>query len=146
MKILTSILLLAIGLYLPFSSHSQNLSLRCPDKVKNSFRISESDGNGNVYIIKSGKIEYQPVQANQSSSGTYSGGVAKKAKLSQKAFDRIAIALNTAIDTPETHIFARMKGSVVIDIQEGGNSQQFIISPKSLQINEIEKSLQEAID
>jgi hypothetical protein len=146
MKILTSVFVFSICICLPFLGISQEKALRCPDKVKNSMIITYSDVNGNTYVIQNGKLEYKPVATDQSSSGAYNGGKAKKAKLSQKDFDRIAVAINTVIDTPETHLTNRTKTTVQIELKEGTLLSQWIISIKSLQIRELEKALQTALD
>lgn len=146
MKILTSMILFTICISLPFLGFSQEKALRCPDKVKNSMIITYSDVNGNAYVIKNGKLEYIPIKASESSSGIYSGGEAKKAKLSQKNFERISIAINSAIDTPENHLSSRTKTTVMIEIKDGAAFSQWIVSIKSLQIKEIEKALQTALD
>ncbi len=146
MKLLSAFVFLAIGLTLPFAVHSQDAGLRCPTNVNNTATITYYDGNNNTYVLSDGKIEYTPATADQSSSGTYNGGKHKKAKLNQKDWSSIAELLNLVIDNTGIHMQNRIMTSVMIQIKEGTAFQQWIITPKALQIKEIEEALKNALN
>lgn len=140
MKSLKTLLLLAVML-LPLAVFSQDNTLRCPKGLKNTMLITYIDGNSNTYIISNGKLEFKP-----NPDAGKSDLKAKKVKLDADEYQRISVALNTALDTPETHIKNKMKLAVEINLKLEGSYYDCIITPKSLQISEIEKAFKEALD
>lgn len=60
-----------------------------------------SDGNSNSYTLDEKKLVYTPVNPEESSSGTYSGGKAKKAAITKDTFKNISKLLDRAMSEKE---------------------------------------------
>lgn len=56
-----------------------------------------SDGNSNSYTLDEKKLVYTPVNPEESSSGTYSGGKAKKTEITKDTFKNISKLLDRAM-------------------------------------------------
>ncbi len=60
-----------------------------------------SDGNSNSYTLDEKKLVYTPVNPEESSSGTYSGGKAKKTEITKDTFKNISKLLDRAMSEKE---------------------------------------------
>ncbi|MBK7668153.1 MAG: hypothetical protein IPJ32_12920 [Sphingobacteriaceae bacterium] len=60
-----------------------------------------SDGNSNSYTLDEKKLVYTPVNPEESSSGTYSGGKAKKTEITKDTFKNISKLLDRAMSEEE---------------------------------------------
>ena len=107
--------------------------------------INYGDGNGNQYIVERSSIEYKPVKPKFSSSGIYDGGDHVKKKITQQQYDKIKSIIKEAIANEASHIKNRVKMSGAITIREENVVNSCILSPKSEELNEIEKILKDII-
>ena len=73
-----------------------------------------SDGNSNSYTLDEKKLVYTPVNPEESSSGTYSGGKAKKAGITKETFKNISRLLDKAMSEKEQHQQNREMGTAQI--------------------------------
>jgi len=88
-----------------------------------------SDGSGNTYIIAQQTIEYQPVVAEFSSSGIYSGGEPVKRELSESEYAEMTALFNQAIRNPAAHVDHRVMRSGLIVVESGDGVKNFILKP-----------------
>lgn len=117
----------------------------CPEDLNRSDAVvAYYDGSGNGYIFQRGMVEYRPVKREESSSLDYSGGTPFHEPIDVATYAKIAQALNTAIDTPKAHIPNRTMLSGAIQVKCGEVSRDWIIAPKSAELEAIE-SLMKAI-
>jgi hypothetical protein len=70
-----------------------------------------SDGNSNSYTLDENKLVYTPVNPEESSSGTYSGGKAKKAAITKDTYKHIAALLDKAMSEKDQHQENREMGT-----------------------------------
>lgn len=56
-----------------------------------------SDGNSNSYTLDEKKLVYTPVNPEESSSGTYSGGKGKRAEITKDTFKKLCALMDKAI-------------------------------------------------
>lgn len=73
-----------------------------------------SDGNSNSYTLDEKKLVYTPVNPEESSSGTYSGGKAKKAEITKDTFKNISKLLDKAMSEKDQHQQNRDMGTAQI--------------------------------
>jgi hypothetical protein len=73
-----------------------------------------SDGNSNSYTLDEKKLVYTPVNPEESSSGTYSGGKAKKTEVTKDTFKHISALLDKAMSEREQHQENREMGAAQI--------------------------------
>jgi hypothetical protein len=104
-----------------------------------------ADGNANLYLISSGELKYLPVQAEESSSGTYNGGKAKTKVLSPSQFTMLSDLFNKTLDTKSIHIEHRVMMSGMIS-EIGSKKRQCILKPGSAEMISIENSLKQILD
>ena len=107
--------------------------------------ISYGDGNGNQYIIEQESVEFNPVKPKFSSSGIYNGGDHVKKLITQQQYNKITSIIKKAIANKASHIKNRVKMSGAITIREENVVNSCILSPKSEELNEIEKILKDII-
>ena len=60
-----------------------------------------SDGNSNSYTLDEKKLVYTPVNPEESSSGTYSGGKGAKKEITKDTFKHISALLDKAMSEKE---------------------------------------------
>jgi hypothetical protein len=68
------------------------------------------DGNNNRYEITSSYIDYKPVKPENSSSGTYSGGEAKKAAITKEQFQKLEALMTAVKNDRENQVATRLMG------------------------------------
>ena len=68
------------------------------------------DGNNNAYSIASTVVEYKPVSKENSSSGTYSGGEAKKITITTEQFLKIEGLINAIKKDKKNYVDTRQMG------------------------------------
>jgi hypothetical protein len=73
-----------------------------------------SDGNSNSYTLDEKKLVYTPVNPEESSSGTYSGGKAAKKEITKDTFKHIAALLDKAMKEKDQHQSNREMGTAKI--------------------------------
>lgn len=73
-----------------------------------------SDGNSNTYTLDKKKLVYTPVNPEESSSGTYSGGKAKKAEITKDTYKHISALLDKAMSEKEQQQQNREMGTAQI--------------------------------
>ena len=113
-------------------------SLSC---MNNNSQFEYADGNGNVYTITSTTLKYSPVKPEDSSSGTYSGGVPKSIALTPDQFGVITAVLSKAVDNTTSHISERVMMSGAVSVIDGNNKNRYIIAPGSVEQKDIESTL-----
>ncbi len=73
-----------------------------------------SDGNSNSYTLDEMKLVYTPVNPEESSSGTYSGGKAKRAEITIDAFKNLSAMLDKAMSAKDQQQEKREMGTAQI--------------------------------
>ncbi len=100
-----------------------------------------SDGNGNSYniSISQGKyyLKYNPVTPKRSSSGIYSGGIAKNVVLEKQAFEKLLILFEKAKTNKEIHLDKRIMTSGLIIYVFSKNTERYIIEGSSKENKDI---------
>lgn len=76
----------------------------------NAYRYTYIDGNNNSYLISADSLIYDPISPIESSSGTYSGGEAKRVKLSATQFQKIETLIKSIQKDKASHENARQMG------------------------------------
>jgi hypothetical protein len=104
-----------------------------------------ADGNANLYLISSGELKYLPVQAEESSSGTYDGGKAKTKMLSPSQFRMLSDLFEKTLDAQSIHIEKRVMLSGMISVI-GSKKRQCILKPGSAEMISIENSLKQILN
>ena len=100
-----------------------------------------ADGNGNTYKIQESSVEYVPVKKEESSSGMYSGGDAKRVTITAEQYKKISALLDSALDNTSIHINERVMMSGVVRVISSENKRSCIIRPGSDDLLRIEQSL-----
>jgi hypothetical protein len=106
-----------------------------------------ADGSGNVYEIGSSDtrtLEYKPVRAATSSSGTYDGGAAFSKVLPEESYGPLVDALEKGVAANEQHIAKREMMSGVIRVNDGKQQRTYFLAPRSAAMMTIERSLKSA--
>ena len=108
-------------------------------------RYEYADGSANLYLLTETQLQYVPVKPEESSTGMYSGGDAKKVTLSQSQFNKVKKLLDDALDNTSIHIKDRMKTSGMIT-RIGSQEAQCIIKPYCGEMIAIEEALKKILD
>ena len=100
-----------------------------------------ADGSGNTFLLSSSTLEYLPVTPERSSSGTYSGGEAKKVSVTESESEQLVAMFEKAISNTSAHQKVRemMTGLIV-----KGNTK-VVLKRSSPEKTEIEKVLKEIL-
>ncbi|TGN06985.1 hypothetical protein [Leptospira ilyithenensis] len=101
------------------------------------------DGNGNRFLVSGDSkktIQYIPITAEQSSSGTYSGGDPVTKIINEKEYSVLADYFNKALDQKKIRIQNRVKGSGFVSVQ-GKKKQGYILDGSSVEKKELESYL-----
>ena len=101
------------------------------------------DGNGNRFLItgESKKtIQYIPVTAEQSSSGTYSGGDPVTKIINEREYSVLVDYFHRALDRKKIRIQNRIKGSGFVSV-EGKQKQAYVLDGSSVEKKELESYL-----
>lgn len=97
-------------------------------KVSSQTYYIYSDGNSNTYTLDAGKIVYTPVNPEESSSGTYSGGKAKKTAITKHTFKHVATLLDKAMQTKEQQQEKREMGTAqIVKFSKGKERKKVIL-------------------
>lgn len=91
--------------------------------AENAIAYTYIDGNNNCYEISSTLLNYIPIQKENSSSGEYSGGEAKKIALSETQFAEIEKLIHAILKDKQYLEDNREMGFGTITI---GNKAKFI--------------------
>lgn len=91
--------------------------------------LNYTDQNNNQYILQNLMLEYRPVAPHQSSSGTYSGGMAAKTSIHADAALRIRSLSEAILAATAHHTNTRQKTTSVLRLMEGETTREVIISP-----------------
>lgn len=96
------------------------------------------DGSANLYKITPGTLEYIPVQKEQSSSGSYSGGSPKSVRISKVDYARLAALLDGALAAKDAHTDKRVMMSGYILRHHHEAKTEAILAPGAPAKNQIE--------
>lgn len=118
----------------------------CMNAQKIDAVYNYADGSNNVFMITSDSLEYKPMTPIRSSSGTYSGGEAKKVSITKDEFEKIESLFNQAIENKSMHIEKRVMMSGMLTVKNGEDSQTFIFGARSKSKADIEKALRNIIN
>lgn len=88
-----------------------------------------SDGSANLYRITPGELRYIPVTKETSSSGIYSGGVARRATLTGVEFQALSRILDDAIADTRAHTDKRLMLSGAVSRDFGASKVEVLLSP-----------------
>src|SRR5688572_24683607 len=86
-----------------------------------------ADGSANVYVLTGTVLEFDPVQPEESSTGTYSGGDPKTVTLTTSQADSLRALMDQAFNHTAVHIPDRVKGSGRISIGSDKQSKHCIL-------------------
>ena len=114
------------------------LTFSCMNK---SPQYEYADGSANVYRITNSTLNFIPIKPEESSSGTFSGGVPKTVQLTSSQFDEIRTVMEQGIGNARIHIVDRVKMSGVITVINGKHQRQYILKPNCTELQAIEKVL-----
>jgi hypothetical protein len=90
-----------------------------------------SDGNSNTYTLDQGKLVYTPVNPEESSSGTYSGGKAAKKGITKDTFKNLSKLLDKAMSDKTDHQEKREMGTGQIVKNSKGKKKTVILKSNS---------------
>ena len=99
---------------------------------------SYTDGNNNTYLIRSTSLEYKPISKENSSSGTYSGGEAKKITITKEQFSKIESLIDSIRKDKKNIIDSRPMGCGTLAVNDG---KPIYIALGSTNKNALEKEL-----
>jgi len=88
--------------------------VQCKTQQTNSTNMTSYeyiDGNGNLYAISKTAIVYDPITAEESSTGTYNGGEPYTAPLAEKQFNDLELVFKNCIQEKEGQTTSRNKGT-----------------------------------
>lgn len=99
--------------------------------------VSFLDGNNNLYryAVEQQRLEYKPVLARDSSSGTYSGGRPWGVTLGRAASERFLQTVKKAFQDTDAHSSIRIKGSSQLYIYYSRNSYRSVILKRSAAVH-----------
>lgn len=102
-----------------------------------------ADGNGNRYVITPSQLSYDPIKAEESSSGVYQGGKPKTVRLTKDEYAAIRSAFETAMAATANHITNRIKMSGAITSPDQKN---YLLAPGCAEMTELESLLRQTMD
>ena len=106
---------------------------------------SYSDGSNNTLYIENNILEYRPVTPAESSSGTYSGGIAVRIQLSAQDMEQIKEAFEDALADTAAHQENRAMMTGLVKIEGNGKIRTCILRQDSPSKNRIEKLLTNSV-
>jgi hypothetical protein len=83
------------------------------------------DGNGNLYAISKTSIVYDPITAEESSTGTYSGGEAYTAFIEEKQFNDIEATFKKCIEDQNGQTNTKKMGTGTLVIMPSKKTYHF---------------------
>jgi hypothetical protein len=107
-----------------------------------------ADGNGNLYRVteKAGRLlEYLPVSPVESSSGQYSGGDTRSARISEADYQQILVLFKKAEDSKESYAAQRKKGTFILTWTEGARRKEILLKAESAEADSIEEYLRRCL-
>lgn len=109
-------------------------------------KILFSDMNANSYEISSTKIHYSPITEKESSSGSYSGGEEKTAKITKAQFQKLANLAEKMTENSKIILKKRIKPSCLLRIvSKNGNSSKYILAHDAAEIIAFETELKKLL-
>ncbi len=115
--------------------------IQCKTGKDLNISYTYTDQNNNVISISSERITYNPIAAEESSSGTYSGGDPKSVKISEENFQIISRKAEELFDGAPKNVRREMLTSV-LSKRVNEQSTRVILSKSALR-NDFEKLLLE---
>lgn len=97
------------------------------------------DGNGNLYAISQTAIVYDPVTAEESSTGLYSGGEPYTAFIEEKQFNNLDETFKKCISDQEGQTDTRSKGTGTLEMLP--SKKMYIFKMDSWQKKAIEDAI-----
>jgi hypothetical protein len=104
-----------------------------------------ANGSADVYTLTGTILEYDPVQPEESSTGTYSGGDPKTVTLTTSQADSLRALMDQAFNHTAVHIPDRVKGSGRVSIGSGKQSKHCILAQGCEDIKIIEDALKKSL-
>jgi len=105
-----------------------------------------SDGSGNDYRITPGKLAYEPMTKERSSSGNYSGGDPKTVSIDEKTFKQLAKLFEDAMLAKNQHDENREMTTGLVMKKKGDKTiKQAILKPGAEYITKIETTLSQLL-
>lgn len=95
-----------------------------------SIHYSDGSGNGLSFVAAAespARFEFDPVQPQFSSSGTYSGGTPGSGELPPEDATRLWAAVSELEAATELHVTQRMKGTGQLHVVDASGERRFII-------------------
>jgi len=107
--------------------------------------IYYTDQNNNTFSISANSLEYNPILAEESSSGTYDGGEPATVSLSKEQFEAIRNGAVTLLEDTSKHSEKRQMMTAVLQLKTTDSSTRKILV-KSSERAAFEALLIDAID
>lgn len=107
--------------------------------------ITYADINNNVYRIRPDSIQYDPMQAEFSSSGTYSGGEKQACTISTEQFQTLCQRVTAIVENPALHVDKRRMMTARLQIREASGFASYIL-PRSSAREALETCLKEFLE
>lgn len=104
--------------------------------------ITYADMNNNVYRIQPDSIHYDPMQAEFSSSGTYSGGEKQTSTITPEQFQTLCQLVTAIIDNPGLHVQQRRMMTASLRVRGESGFSSYIL-PRSSAREALETCLKE---
>ena len=108
-------------------------NLNCSSQETNQLKnldkmiLEYSDSNGNYYKITKGRISFEPIKREMSSSGNYDGGEAKNNNITIVEFNLIYKEFEAILKNKNIQIPNRMKTSGRLRLSNGDDTKAVII-------------------
>lgn len=99
------------------------------------------DVNNNYYVVLPYRINYSPMTAELSSSGTYNGGKPESKKMKDGDFEKLTKAIKKIYDDEDIRAEERTKGTVKIQLEHESGLVEFILIKKGKKADKLEKMI-----
>lgn len=127
---------------LGFVTISSNLFAQDPiQEVSPIDKVQFWDVNNNYYVVLPYRINYSPMTAEMSSSGTYNGGKAQSNKMKEGDFEKLTKAIKKIYDKEDIRAEKRTKGTVKIQLEHESGLVEFILIKKGKDADKLEKMI-----
>jgi len=103
------------------------------------------DQNNNIYRLQDGQFRYEPIQAIDSSSGTYSGGEPASHTISDDLSDEIFTLASEIFQNPRNHASKRVMMTSILSLKLEDEWQRCTLVRSELRSN-LEEALEEALN
>ena len=105
-----------------------------------------ADGSSNLYRLTETELRYVAVVAEESSSGSYSGGENKIVPITLIQYNTLQSLFEKAIRNTRAHTQNRVMMSSIVSSIAANEKKQCILKPGSAEMKEIESALKDILE